>query len=259
MTVWELDIAAVDVETTGLSLAHDRVVEVAVVRGRLGGEPERWSTLVHPGRRVAATHIHGIDDDMVARAPTFGEVAPRLATVLFGACVVAHNAPFDLGFLAEEHHRAGLAWTEPPHVDTLSIARRNYRFGSNSLVALCARHDIPLGRAHRALADAEATWRLLGALLRPLDPGRRLDPHEVRDLRRPDDHAERVRARLATAKAQATPVVIEYDSSSSRTRRTITVQQVDRRRVRAWCHLRDAEREFSIERIASVEGVDGTA
>lgn len=251
--VTEVELAALDFETTGLSPSSDRVIEVAVVRGRLGRRPSCWSTLVDPDRPVDATWVHGIDDAMVRGQPRFPEVCARLCAELHGAVLVAHNATFDLSFLEMECARTGRALPPLPVLDTLSIARRNYRFPSNSLAGLCARFGVERERAHRAADDARATFALLGRMLADLDPEGELDVDSLRALRRPPDHVERVRARLYAAWKAEEVVEIEYDAQLARTRRQIKVSALERSTVRAWCHLRAAEREFALERIRRVE------
>lgn len=159
-----LDYAIVDVETTGLSpLAGDRVCEVAVLRRRQGRTIDTFQTLVNPQRRISAgaTQVNHLTDWDVAGAPTFDQIAPRLVALLDGAVLVAHNAPFDLGFLANEWQR--LRW--PPRegytVDTLALARRLYTLGSNSLAAVARGLGVPRGQAHRALGDVQTTTRVL--------------------------------------------------------------------------------------------------
>ena len=107
--VWDVELAALAVETTGLDPRRgDRVIEVAVVRGRLGEAPRVWTTLLDPGRPVGATHIHGITDAMVVGQPRFPAALPALARSLDGALPVAHNASFDNGFLkAKGRYLAG--------------------------------------------------------------------------------------------------------------------------------------------------------
>src|SRR3982751_954670 len=101
-----VSVAVIDVETTGLSPRTDRVVEVGVVLLDERGEVEaEFETLVNPGRDVGPTRLHGIRAADVVAAPTFAEVAPYLRSVLTGRTLVAHNALFDLRFLAREFAR----------------------------------------------------------------------------------------------------------------------------------------------------------
>ena len=99
----------IDVETTGLSPeGGDRIVELGVVYlSEDGHVQDKWCTLVNPGRDVGATRIHGITASEVSSAPTFAQLAPYVLRAVVGRTIVAHNASFDLRFLAAEMERAG--------------------------------------------------------------------------------------------------------------------------------------------------------
>ena len=116
-----MTVAVVDVETTGLSPRTDRVVEVGVVLLDDRGEVE-FETLLDPGRDVGPTAVHGIRASDVVEAPAFADVAPYLRSLLAGRVVVAHNALFDLRFLAPEFGRAGLPVELPPTLCTMRLA-----------------------------------------------------------------------------------------------------------------------------------------
>ncbi len=254
-SIWEHEIAALDFETTGLSPERgDRVIEVAVVRGRFGATPLRWSTLVDPGRGVDATEIHGITDEMVRGQPSFAETAPTLSRLLKGAVLVAHNARFDVSFLRMEYARARLWAPETPVVDTLGLSRRVLALRSHSLAGLCEHLGVQRARAHRALDDAHATWEMAWTLLERADPDRRLTVAAAERLcRRPSPEELRVVTdTLLEAARRAEPIVIEYRRSDSVTRRTITVRKVSASKVEAFCHLRNEERVFRLDRIVLV-------
>lgn len=256
-SIWGADLAVIDVETTGLEHRKaDRVIEVAVARGRCGAAPEVWSVLVHPGRPVGATHIHGITDDMVAGAPRFPDVLPTLLAALDGAVPCAHNAPFDLAFLRAECLRAGAAVSFPPALDTLGLARRHLGLPSNALDALCQRFGIERERAHRAADDALATWRLAWCLLEVVDPDRTwtIDDALRRGRRRSPEETKALRERLVAAHHDGRVLLVDYVAGDRpgdpRTRRRITVRAVRTDRVVAFCHLRGAERTFRLDRLS---------
>jgi DNA polymerase-3 subunit epsilon len=162
-----LPLAVVDVETTGFTPGPDRVIEVGVVRVDPDGTiTDRWVTLVHPGRDVGPTAIHGVTDAMVANAPTFADVAEDLLALLAGSVVVAHNAPFDGGFLAHEFAAADVAAPLLPAADTIALARWSRLDVPNfKLATCCAALGLDNQRAHSALGDAEVTAELAVALL----------------------------------------------------------------------------------------------
>lgn len=254
--VWDVELAALDVETTGLDPRRgDRVIEVAVVRGRLGEAPRVWTTLLDPGRPVGATHIHGITDAMVAGQPRFPAALPALARSLDGALPVAHNASFDIGFLKAESALARSEAPVGPTLDTLGLARRFFGLPSNTLEALCGHFAVPRARAHRAADDALATWELAWRMLRTVDPEQRWTVAEALAScrRRSPEELRELRTRLEAARVGAAPVEVEYHAAdrpgSERTRRRITVRAVRSDRVVAWCHLREAERTFRLDRL----------
>lgn len=156
-------IAVLDFETTGLSPGGDRVIEVSVVRRDPGERPRLvFDTLVNPGRRVAATQIHGITDADVAAAPAFGEIAGDLVEALRGCVVSAYNVYFDIRFLSYELGRAGVRHL-PPHF-CLMYLRPMLGMGERCrLDAACAVHGIALEARsyHTAAADTIASAELL--------------------------------------------------------------------------------------------------
>jgi DNA polymerase III subunit epsilon len=143
-----LEYAVVDCETTGGSPARGhRVTEIAAIRAdRYGRIVDEFCTLVNPHRAIprGITRITHIDDDMVADAPLFTDVAPRIQEVLAGAVFVAHNAPFDLRFVEWEMRRGDFG---PPKGKVLCTARLARKMApemrSRSLDALIHRWDIP--------------------------------------------------------------------------------------------------------------------
>lgn len=165
-----LEYAVLDCETTGGSPGRgDRVTEVAVLRvDRDGRILDEFATLVNPVRPIprGITRITNIDADMVADAPLFPEIAPRLQQVLAGAVFVAHNAPFDHRFIEWEMKRGDYG---PPRGKVLCTARLARKMlpemRSRSLDALIHRWGIPCEPRHRAYPDARATVEILVRLL----------------------------------------------------------------------------------------------
>src|SRR4051794_3559046 len=155
-------VAVIDVETTGLSPRTDRIVELGVVLLDDRGEVEaEFETLLNLGRDVGPTALHGIRAADVVEAPTFADIAPYLRSLLAGRVVVAHNALFDLRFLAREFGRAGLPVELSPTLCTMRLAPLFFGPGTRSLQALCDFVDIPLVHGHAALHDARATAELM--------------------------------------------------------------------------------------------------
>jgi DNA polymerase III epsilon subunit len=177
----ELEFAVVDTETTGGSSAHGhRLTEVAAVRVRDGRVTGRFSTLVNPERAIPPeiTRLTGITDAMVRTAPRFEHAAAPLLDFLGDSVIVAHNAPFDRGFLDAELRRAFNRRLLSPFLCTVQLARRVVPgLPSYRLDLLASHFGVRIADRHRALGDAEATGEVFCRLLE------RLADHRVADLR----------------------------------------------------------------------------
>jgi DNA polymerase-3 subunit epsilon len=164
----EITFAIFDVETTGLSPAYGhRICEVACLRLRDGAETARFESLVDPERPISegAFHVNRITPEMLLGAPTFDAVTDPLLRLMEDAVLVAHNAPFDLGFLAAELEIARRSPPEGPVLDTLALARRTYSFSRNSLEAVSDALEVEKGTAHRAMGDVQTTRHVLERIL----------------------------------------------------------------------------------------------
>jgi DNA polymerase-3 subunit epsilon len=170
----EIDVALLDVETTGRDASVDRVVELGIAVGRRGEIVARYNWLINPGMPIPAevTAIHHITDEMVADKPRFEAVASEIANALRGCVPAAYNALFDRAFLMGEFSRAKADGTGVPALtrevewlDPLVWARDiQDNEKSRSLGDVAARLGVQLEKAHRAQDDAEAALRVLYAL-----------------------------------------------------------------------------------------------
>jgi DNA polymerase-3 subunit epsilon len=127
---------------------------------------------VNPGAPVSAgtTALTGIDNDMLADAPTFGQIAAELRARLDGRVFVAHNVRFDYGFIRREFARLDSDW-RAPSLCTVRLSRTLYpEMPRHNLDAVAERHGIRIEHRHRALPDAQALlefWRRLRAAWTP--------------------------------------------------------------------------------------------
>ncbi|USR80115.1 3'-5' exonuclease [Arcanobacterium pinnipediorum] len=152
-----MDYAVVDLETTGLDPHRDRIVEVGVVLLNQKLEQEAFFTsIVNPQVAVSATHIHHIDDQGVANAPTFSQLLPSLIKLFNHRILIAHNVVFDMAFLNCESERSALPLNFERHhaVCTMDQSRIYCSDGSHSLAGLAQRLNIETPIIHRALPDA---------------------------------------------------------------------------------------------------------
>ncbi|WP_214368330.1 DEAD/DEAH box helicase [Pseudonocardia sp. H11422] len=170
----ETPFAVVDVETTGFDAdGRDRIVEIAIVRLDPNGSLlDSWSTLVNPHRSPGPTAVHGLTATHLAQAPTFDALAAEILARLSGAIVVAHNADFDNRFLSAELRRAARLAPNWPVLCTRRLAYRLASATCRRLTDLCRAEGLHHDGAHSALADADATARLLAVYLKRADAAR---------------------------------------------------------------------------------------
>lgn len=164
----------VDLETTGGSAAGGSMItEIGAVKVRGGEVLGEFQTLVDPGTAIPPfiAVLTGITDAMVAQAPAIDSALPAFLEFARGTVLVAHNAPFDVGFLRHFAQEQGRAWPAFEVLDTAVLARRvltrdetpNCKLGS--LARLFGASTTP---DHRALHDARATVDVLHGLMERL-------------------------------------------------------------------------------------------
>jgi DNA polymerase III subunit epsilon len=165
-----LEYVVIDCETTGGSPGRgDRITEIAAVRvDRAGRVRDEFRSLINPARSIprSITRLTNITEAMVADAPFFVDVAPRLQAILAGGVFVAHNAPFDLRFVEWEMKRGDFGPPRGRVLCTARFARRTLpELRSKSLDSLIHYYGIECHARHRAYGDALATADILVRLL----------------------------------------------------------------------------------------------
>jgi DNA polymerase-3 subunit epsilon len=263
----DVSFVALDTETTGLFPIMHRLVEIGAVRFRLDGrELATFQQLIDPQIPIPkdVQQVHDITDAMVRGKPTVEQIIPHFIEFLgeFHTILLAHNAPFDLGFLAMALTRLGIAC--PPHggFDTLDMTRRLYpAWSSHSLGHVAIRLKVASGAAHRALSDARLVKDVFLAILQHAPTVRTIT--DLEHLSPPLTFANAPVCAiepppgfeaLTTAIAERCAITIIYDRGSQRLGpRKITPRLVLEVNgvvyVIAHCHLSDAERTFRLDRI----------
>lgn len=150
-----------DTETTGLShKGNDRVVEIACVELRgLMPTGMKFHAYIDPQRDMpeAAFNVHGLSRDFLRGQPLFSDIVADFLQFIGNDTIVAHNAPFDVGFINAELRRIGMEPMENPVVDTVTLARQQFAGAKVTLDGLCRRFGIDLSRRdkHNAMLDTE--------------------------------------------------------------------------------------------------------
>ena len=163
----------VDLETNGGSAQEAGITEIGAVKV-LGGEViGEFQTLINPGTGIPPfiALLTGITEAMIGPAPKLGEVLPSFWEWAGDAVLVAHNAPFDIGFLKAANAKHGIAWHSPGVLDTVTLAKAALirdEVPNRKLGTLAAYFNSPTEPVHRALADARATVHVMHCLFERL-------------------------------------------------------------------------------------------
>ena len=165
-----LPAIALDLETTGLDVANDRIVQIGAValRGPVVLSTPRMDARVDPGIPIpaASTRIHGITDAGVAGTPRFPELLESLVETLAGRVVIGQNIRFDLAVLRHEAARAGVPWRDPPVLDVAHLAGALDRgLVDLGLESLANRFGVTIEARHDALGDSLAAAGIFTALV----------------------------------------------------------------------------------------------
>lgn len=161
-----------DVETTGLSVVYNTIIELAAVKLQNGEVVERFERFANPHEPLSKTimDLTGITDDMLIDAPEIAEVLRDFREFAGDGVLVAHNARFDMGFVNAGYRKIGEPELDNPVIDTLELARfllpelKNHRLNT-----ICGKLGVELISHHRAVYDAEATGNMLWKLVLQLE------------------------------------------------------------------------------------------
>ena len=174
-----------DLETTGLDLVKDRVIQISYIKVYPDGKEERGNELINPEKHIEPiiTQLTGISDETVKGKPTFKQLAQTLADKFAGSDFAGFNSNnFDIPLLAEEFLRAGIDFdfSKCKLIDACAIFRKMERRNLASAYKFyCGRKMEEDFEAHRADQDTEATYRVLMGQLDKYAPGANEDPEKV--------------------------------------------------------------------------------
>lgn len=219
--------------------------------------------LLDPERDLSpsAVHVNGLDITVLKGKPRFAEIADQLAEALTDSVVVCHNAKFDIQFLDNEYRKLGRTIEFPNLIDTLLLARDYYELPSYSLNHLSQDFQIPTYRqGSRALADAIAMKNLFFAIVDSLKSVNKTLDDLVGIYNSPAWPRDGIYlpTELSEAIHSGKKLFIHYmDKDGGISERWVTPNDViglsDYLYLQAYCHTREAERTFRLDRILSVE------
>ena len=256
--------AFLDVETTGLSpWFGDRICQIAIVLTEGKRIKSTLDLLINPERTLSpsAVHANGLDESKLSAAPKFAEIADQLEASLKDAVVVCHNAKFDIQFIDNEFRKLGRTVEIPNLIDTLLLAREFYELPSYSLHHLAQDFHVSTNmQGSRALADAITAKSLFFAMMDALKSANKPLDDFIGIYNSPAWPEEGVYlpTELSEAINSGKRLFIKYmDKDGEISERWITPKDViglsDYIYLQAYCHSREAERTFRLDRILGVE------
>ena len=164
-----------DLETLGLNSHKNEIIEIGAVKLQGRRIVDRYSQLINPGKKIPKKiqDITGIDDSLVENMPTIDKILPEFMAFIGDATLVAHNAPFDMGFLKRDIKKYLEIDYNPAVIDTLQMARDLYPnqkgYGLKPMTKFL---KVALENHHRAVDDSQATAAMFAIFLeRYLDIG----------------------------------------------------------------------------------------
>ena len=188
-----------DTETTGLSRRHDKLLQFGGVIVEDGHITKQWGTFINPemenlSEAAAALAINKITEEELLSAPTLDEVLPKILDFLGDNVLVAHNAPFDIGFLNEALQSRGMPTIKNPVIDTVTLSRYMFpnlaRHSEGSLLKNLGLRNYEEDSAHRADYDARALsegWTEMLYRLENAHPGIKHEDLAALSVQKPDD------------------------------------------------------------------------
>lgn len=167
--ILERPICFIDLETTGINVSTDRIVEIAIVKIGVDGSKQVKRRLVNPEMPIpkASSDVHGITDEMVKDAPSFKALANEIKQFMEGADIGGYNSNrFDVPMLNEEFLRAGMS-VDMESRKLLDVQKVFHMMEQRTLSAAYQFYcHKTLEDAHTAEADATATWEILEAQIK---------------------------------------------------------------------------------------------
>jgi len=267
MSLDDSTFVVLDVETTGLSPQFgDRIVEFAALKTRHGEIIDRYETLMNPGREIsfAAYMVNGISSEMLASAPKSKDVMSDICGFLEGAYLIGHNIRFDLKFLNNDLELEGYPQLEnQPSIDTVKMARGVLPgIGKYSLVNIAYYLGIENKKQHRAMADVETTYHVFNHLI-SIAKDRGIGELDILlkvfGINKTEKLLTKKKIDLITnaIDSKLSLNLLYSGINSGTTIRKVTPVELEGRGRKTtmvgYCHLRNEERSFRIDRIVSLE------
>lgn len=170
--IFEYPIVAFDTETSGAYPIESEVIELGAVKWFNGKVVDQFQTLLKPSKPLVPDNIriHGITNEMVADAPLMPTEISKFCEFVDGSILMAHHAPFDLGFITLDIERAGLRFPSNVLLCTSLLSRALLTTTNHKLQTLIQELKLEGGAAHRAYDDAYACLQVFFKCVEKIEP-----------------------------------------------------------------------------------------
>ena len=265
----DVEFVIFDVETTGLDpKSGDKIIEIAAIRLKAGRQIGEFCTLVNPKRLIsqAAFEVNRISQNMLFDAPDSSSVLPEFLDFIKGSCLAAYNTRFDLGFVNNEIEPLGLSLPKGiTTIDILIMARRLLpELGRYSLLHVAENLKVDTAQTHRALSDVKLTIGVFNKFMDMLYKKQIKDFANFLNLFSIDTEVnspynEKKLIAIQKALDLNAKLKIRYFSSAKAnvSEREVTPKAIKEKRKQkvlvGFCHLRNEERSFRVDRILHME------
>lgn len=260
-SLFSVDFCAIDLETTGVNPAFNRIVEIGAVKFRMDGTMESFHSLVNPCVPMPdnVIRIHGITDSMVSTAPVIDEILDNFNEFIKGSVLVIQNPRFDLSFIDRAFKTHSIQSQPLWALDTVRLAKKYFTGLPNHKLSTLADHLGIDCKKHRALDDAIVCMKVFLEVLKGKGISRDSCLDDIMSL-----HGECVHPGISTPQIKnrevwkrisiGEKVTIRYrDSDGNITKRNILPKEFisygRKNYILAHCYLRNSERCFMASRI----------
>ncbi len=266
----EYPVVAFDTETSGPYPIESEIIELGAVKWFKGKIIAKFQTLLKPSALLQPDNIriHGITNEMVAEAPLMNDQILNFCEFIDNSILIAHHAPFDLGFLTLDIERAGLKFPNCYHLCTSLISRALLTTSNHKLQTMIKELKLVGGEAHRAYDDAYACLQVFQKSCEKLGEHATLEKLSAVQIKKIEWQNYRIFSltdekikNLLKAAQQKKTIQIVYAGGSTKSKlRPITVfgivRNPDGDYVNALCGIDNTRKRFYITKITDYDIVD---
>lgn len=265
----QFPVVAFDTETSGAYPLESEIIELGAVKWFQGEIVGKFQTLLKPSKPLVADNIriHGITNEMVADAPLMKDQILQFCEFIDGSILLAHHAPFDLGFLTIDIQNAKLQFPANTHLCSSLLSRALLTTTNHKLQTLVKELQLTGGDAHRAYDDAFACLQVFLKCVEKLDSPVTIErlqeiqkkPLDWINYRIMESESQKIDRIVAAIKVGETLQIVYEGGKTKGALRPVTpygiVRNPDGDYIHALCGLDNQRKRFYIEKILDIKSI----